>query len=120
MANHNPERNRPTLFNVRHAEPHEDHIRAWRVRPREDDTRYDPVLLAAGIKAPALSFKENQRNHFGACRAASKLNPSQRKRGAQYGVIFRNGKRVRTVEDVIVRQTVNNILNRYRRLGEVR
>jgi hypothetical protein len=76
--------------------------------------QHDAILAAVGIEAPYISsWKRHAQNHayFAGLRAAATPRSE-----AQHAYNRSRG----TVESKIVRQEVQSILARYRRLGEVR
>lgn len=92
------------------------HINAYRHRPKTS-VQFAPILLAAGIQAPALSAKSihrmRARANGHAAAAAAKSRPRSE---AQRAYNRSRG----TVAEKIVKQEVQDILARYRWLGAVR
>lgn len=98
---------------IRH---HIAHIEAYRRQPR-DAEQFDPILLAAGLKVPAMSAKDHAHMRSRAtvyvAAQAAKVAPRSAAQKA-------HSRQTRTVEGKIVRQEVRSILGRLRWLGAVR
>lgn len=95
---------------------HIAHIEAWRRQPRAVD-QFDPVLLAAGLHAPALSAKDQCINRRRAAAFVAAQIAANRPRSDAQRL---RAQQARTVAGKIVRQEVREILTRLRWLGAVR
>lgn len=92
------------------------HIEAYRRRPRVVE-QFDPILLAAGIEAPALSAKMlGQMRARAAVYIAGQVAKSRPRSAAQKLHAQQRG----TVGAKIVRDEVRSILTRLRWLGAIR
>lgn len=93
--------------------------------PKPPPPILDPVLLAVGIEAP---YVDPRKNRFRAVLWAGHIASDAKRKQMQADGTWRGSKwqlkggykSGNTVENIAVRREVADILNRYRRLGEVR
>jgi hypothetical protein len=82
---------------------------------------YDPILAAAGVLVPRLTYKQQRNiNMQAAVFAASNREITPEQRQKRRDTYWANRAYQGTVEQKIVNEQVRHIINRWRNMGQVR